>query len=300
MSSLVIEAAGSLGIWRLESGQTRRWRNSESDGRSLQGAQTAVNLTEPQAISWPEPETTHVWQLRGAAAQEARSHWQGWLSSDEQARWQRYRRAADRDRFLCSRGGLRYLLASYLQQPPASIQLRYGAQGRPMLAAASVPLHFNVAHSGDWVIWAFSRCPWLGVDVEVLQPRRRLRSLMQKCLTPAEQADVLRDPTAQLARFLTMWTVKEAHLKAVGLGLSYPLRDVQVALQPQPQLVRPAVTPTNAGRAWHVQVWPPDAGAIAAICVGQSPVAVDFVDLAPCTTTAVTDTKSPQKLIDNF
>jgi 4'-phosphopantetheinyl transferase len=220
-----------------------------------------------------------VWQLRCSTTQTVRAHWQAWLSPDEQERLHQYRRAADRDRFLCSRGGLRYLLASYLQQPPARLQLQYGAQGRPALASASVPLQFNVAHSGDWVLWAFSRCQWIGVDVEVLQPRQRLRSLIQKCLTPEEQAAVAREPTTQLAQFLSVWTVKEAHLKAVGLGLSYPLQQVQVALQPAPTLVRPAQVAIHGATAWYVHVWQPDPAAIAALCVGQSPCRVELLDL---------------------
>ena len=249
------------------------------DRRSQQAAQSSLDLTAPQAIAWPERGTVHVWQLRCSAAQAVRSQWQTWLSPDEQARLNQYRRAADRDRFLCSRGGLRYLLASYLQQPPARLQLRYGAQGRPALASASVPLHFNVAHSGDWVIWAFSRCRWIVVDVEVLQPRQRLRSLIQKCLTPKEQAAIAQEPTTQLAQFLSMWTVKEAHLKAVGLGLSYPLQNVQVALQPTPTLVCPAQVSIYGATAWYVDVWQPDPAAIAALCVGQSPCKVELFNL---------------------
>jgi len=220
-----------------------------------------------------------VWQLRCSTTHAVRAHWQAWLSTDEQERLQRYRRATDRDRFLCSRGGLRYLLASYLQQPPANLQLQYGIQGRPAVASASVPLHFNVAHSGDWVIWAFSRCQWIGVDVEVLQPRQRLRSLIQKYLTPEEQAIIAEEPTTQLAKFLSIWTVKEAHLKAVGLGLSYPLQQVQVALHPKPMLVRPAKVPIHGRTPWYVDLWQPDPVAIAAVCINQSPCQLELFDL---------------------
>jgi 4'-phosphopantetheinyl transferase len=238
-----------------------------------------VNLTEPQAIAGPDHQTVHVWQMRCAAAQGVRSHWQAWLSPDECQRLDEYRRTEDRDRFIYSRGGLRYLLASYLQQPPSAIQLQYGSRGRPSLAGPSAPLHFNVAHSGDWVIWAFSHCPLIGVDVEVFQPRRRLRSLIQKCLTAAEQADLESEPTAQLERFLALWTVKEAHLKAIGLGLNYPLQKVQVALQPQPTIIWPAEVPGSHATAWQVDVWHPDPTAIAAVCVDQLPCSFEIFDL---------------------
>ena len=239
-----------------------------------------MDLTEPQAIAGPAYGTVQVWQMRCSALQGPRSQWQTWLSPDECQRLTQYHRLRDRDRFLCSRGGLRYLLASYLQQSPTDIQLTYGTQGRPALANPAAALHFNVAHSGDWVIWAFSHSPQVGVDVEVLKPRRRLQALIQKCLTPEERLALSGPPATQLNRFLAMWTVKEAHLKAIGLGLSYPLQKVQVAIEPEPAIVYPAVCSTSAATAWQVKLWQPDNTAIAAVCVGQSPCSFEFFDLA--------------------
>lgn len=239
-----------------------------------------MNLTVPSVLALPDCQTVHVWQLQCSATQAVRSHWQAWLSLEERDRWQKYQRAADRDRFICSRGGLRYLLSSYLGQSPTAIQLGYGAYGRPYLLDTSPCLHFNVAHSGDWVIVGLSRCPQIGVDVEALQPRQRLRSLIQHCLTPQEQDSLARGSTAQLPQFLQYWTLKEAHLKALGLGLSYPLQQVQVTLQPAPAIVRPAHLPDSSSTTWHAELWQPDAQAIAAVCVGQAACTVQRFDLA--------------------
>ncbi|MEM1278970.1 MAG: 4'-phosphopantetheinyl transferase superfamily protein [Cyanobacteria bacterium P01_H01_bin.152] len=251
------------------------------------GVQPSVNLTVPQARVLPNSKTVHVWQLQCSALQLVKSYWQTWLAPDEVDRLQQYQRPADRDRFICSRGGLRYLLAGYLGQPPAAIRLGYGAYGRPHLLSNPAPLQFNIAHSGDWVIIGFSRCAYTGVDVEVLQPRQRLQSLIQRCLTPEEQAALALDATTQLTHFLQYWTLKEAHLKALGLGLSYPLQQVQVTLQPKPAIICPAHLPDSSLTDWYVELWQPDPQAIAAVCIGQAACNIQLFDLA--TTATVSD-----------
>jgi len=242
-----------------------------------------MDLTVPQPLALPMPGVVPVWQLPCAAAQLARSHWQAWLSPEERDRAQQYRHPRDRDRFILGRGGLRYLLASYLGIAPTAIQLGYGPHGKPYLRAPhAANMHFNVAHSGDWVIWGFSHSPHIGVDVETLQPRRYLSGLMQRCLTAAERDQLPPDPLAQLEIFLRYWTIKEAHLKAIGLGLSYSLQAVQVALQPTPQIMRAAHIPGQPVLPWGVQLWQPGPGAIAAVCVDQTQYSLQLLTLGNC------------------
>lgn len=238
-----------------------------------------MNLLAPRALLLPTFQEVHIWQLRCSRAQTVRAHWQTWLTPQESDRLQQYRHSGDRDRFIFSRGGLRYLLASYLGRSPAAIQLAYGSYGRPYLSELNPPLHFNLAHSGDWVIWGFSRCPYIGVDVEVLQPRRRLRSLIHRCLSAEERLSLAPDSAGELATFLQYWTIKEAHLKAVGLGLSYPLEKVQVTLQPQPAIRRPVHLLDCSVQAWAVKLWQPDSEAIAAVCIGQPDCAIQVFSL---------------------
>ena len=234
------------------------------------------------AIALPQPPpltaaAMHLWQLPWRQVQAQQTAWYAWLSTDERDRAQRFLRPVDRDRFILSRGGLRYLLGQYLHCPPQTITLAYGTYGKPCLHASAPPLHFNLAHSDDWVIYGFSRCPWLGVDVEQLTRRRHLEGLIQRCLTPAEQATLPPTPTARLQTFLHYWTIKEAHLKAIGQGLSYPMRAVQVSLHPL-QLEQPAQV-DHPPSAWALHLWSPGPGAIAAACIGESaqPVFLPFL-----------------------
>lgn len=240
-----------------------------------------MNLTVPQPMALPAPTVVEVWQLPCSLAPVVRSPWSTWLSVEERDRWQQYRQLGDRDRFLLSRGGLRYLLASYLEIAPAALRLGYGEQGKPfLLSPPDAALYFNVAHSGDWVILGFSRCPYIGVDVEMVRSRPRLSGLIQHCLTAEEREHLPDEPAAQLHDFLRYWTLKEAHLKASGWGLRYSLQQVQLALHPYPRLVTAAPVADPSVAAWHVQLWQPDPQAIAAVCVGQSPVTLQLRHLA--------------------
>ncbi len=217
----------------------------------------------------PQLSETHLWQLHLPTATVDLALCESWLSPIERDRAQRLVRSAARHQFIVSRAGLRYLLSAYLGCPPTAVQFDYGAYGRPQLSHPCADLQFNLAHSGSWVVYGVGHCQWLGVDVEQLAPRPRLEALIRRCLNSVEQATLPPVPTERLERFVQYWTVKEAHLKAVGLGLSYPMTAVQVRLQPTPQLVRPVQAAEVTTTQWQTQLWCPDATAIAAVCVGQ-------------------------------
>ena len=222
----------------------------------------------PFQLALPQLQETHLWQLHLPTTTADLTLCESWLSPTERDRAQRLVQSA-RHQFIVSRAGLRYLLAAYLGCTPTAVQFDYGAYGRPQLSHTWAGLQFNLAHSGSWVIYGVGHCQWLGVDVEQLTPRQRLEALIQRCLTPVEQATLPHVQTERLERFIQYWTVKEAHLKAVGLGLNYPMTAVQVRLQPTPQLVTPAQAAEVSTTQWQTQLWCPDATAIAAACVGQ-------------------------------
>jgi 4'-phosphopantetheinyl transferase len=76
------------------------------------------------------------------------------------------------------------------------------------------------------LVLAVSRTHAVGVDVEALTRKVELLALAQRYFATHEYED-LRDleDSAQRERFFTLWTLKEAWLKARGLGLQIPLDD---------------------------------------------------------------------------
>ena len=99
--------------------------------------------------------------------------------------------------------------------------------------------------------------------------RKRLDGLIEHCLTPNEQTTLSTSHFERLEGFFKHWIVKEAHLKAIGLGLSYPMIDIEIAWLPEPELVIPAKL-AKAPTRWTVKLWQTADDAMSALCVGQS------------------------------
>lgn len=228
-----------------------------------------MTVTALPDFTRPHGPDIHIWQLYLPRASTYYPQWSTWLSADECDRAHRFQSPQDRQRFTLCRGGLRYLLAQYLSCPPGAIRFNYGPHGKPELYYPQEALQFNVAHSGDWAIYGIGHLPCLGVDVEQVIPRVYLDRLIQRCLTPNEQAYLPSLSADRLRGFVHYWTLKEAHLKALGIGLSYPMQDIEVAWLPQLSLVRPAAIAPRSPAEWTLKLWQPAADAIAAVCVEQ-------------------------------
>jgi len=170
----------------------------------------------------------HVWFAPLAGRFEDVQHI---LSGDELERASRFRFDRDRNRFAIGRALLRELLERYTGLPKARIRFRYGPYGKPELADGDTT--FNVSHSGDGAVFAFSRGLELGVDIEVLAPRASDRDVAERFFSPREvECLVGLPPEEQGHAFLTCWTRKEAFIKAKGDGLSLSLQDFDVTLDP--------------------------------------------------------------------
>lgn len=143
------------------------------------------------------------------------------LDDDERSRRDRYHLSPDRDRFALGRGMVRLALAADLGAPASTLRFELGPFGRPALAGRPDGPWFNIAHSGDLVVVLLSTAsPWIGVDVEADDGRVDVGELAGSVLAPGERAwlDGQTGPERRAA-FFASWTLKEAYLKAIGLGL---------------------------------------------------------------------------------
>jgi 4'-phosphopantetheinyl transferase len=161
------------------------------------------------------------------------------LNEEERRRAARFRVEAARHRYVAARCLTRLLLARYTRQSPESLVFTLGARGKPRLESPRhhSGFHFNSAHTGDIIAVGVAACE-LGIDVESLRPvPKHSRLAARFCSAPEqEQLASLREEDRDAA-FLTMWTCKEAYLKAVGSGIAMPLRKVEVEIDP-PSLAR--------------------------------------------------------------
>ena len=177
---------------------------------------------------------THVWHASTDAAWIDRDRVEracAWLTPQDRARYDRFRFDADRQLFLLGRTMSRALVGRALGVPPTAWEWREGPHGRPEIAAPATTLHFNIAHSAGLVVCALSHTHTVGVDVEdLLRGSQTDPALVARYCTPREAAVVAAPTEGWRARFLEFWTLKEAYLKARGLGIALPLAELGFTL----------------------------------------------------------------------
>ena len=145
------------------------------------------------------------------------------LSPAEGARAARFRFEHDRRRYIAAHAALRLLTARYLGKSPESLAIRADANGRPILESSE--LYFNLSHSGSWAVIAFSSAIPLGVDVEEIRKIPDLMAIARSHFAATEVEAISRlSPDQRTAAFFVIWTRKEAFVKAIGRGISFPLQ----------------------------------------------------------------------------
>lgn len=159
-----------------------------------------------------------VWQISITSNILAINDFLALLSADERARASRYYQQKDRERFIISRGVLRVLLARYLKMQAAEIVFKIGVNKKPFVKSADgTELHYNASHSGDYVLIAIAALP-VGVDVENMEPLFPYQEILEHSFNPDEITYIDQSVT-QLETFYTLWTRKEALLKATAKGI---------------------------------------------------------------------------------
>ncbi len=96
-------------------------------------------------------------------------------------------------------------------------------------------IQFNLSHSGNMVMAAFSSCP-VGCDVERKQKARM--EVVKRFFAPEEQKLLREAKTTkeQDALFGRLWTLKESYLKVEGRGMAMPLNSFSLDLSGHPKL----------------------------------------------------------------
>ncbi|MEO8466773.1 MAG: 4'-phosphopantetheinyl transferase superfamily protein [Gammaproteobacteria bacterium] len=133
------------------------------------------------------------------------------------------RRRAER---LAGRALLRYALEQFTGRSATSHELRAAAEGKPECVGGPA---ISLSHSGEIVVCAVAAVDAVGVDVETRRARTfSAATLAAQYFTPEETAWVEGDAD----RFRMLWVLKEAYLKALGVGLAGGLRALECRIAP--------------------------------------------------------------------
>jgi 4'-phosphopantetheinyl transferase len=209
---------------------------------------------ESSDVPVPEPGEIHVWRIPLIGRPDAVVRLKGCLSPEELARCDGFHFATDQRRFIIRRAVLRQLLATHLATTPTDVQIKTGSQGKPFVPdqTDATGLRFNCSHSGDWALIALARGIELGVDLEQHRPLPDAEDVARNYFSPAEIRELAALPPAlKTAGFYNGWARKEAFIKAIGLGLSFPLSGFTVSLSPdQPAALLSVADDAEALKKW--------------------------------------------------
>lgn len=205
----------------------------------------------------------HVWRVDLPLEGDIQDDVLDGLSPDERERANRFRFPEHRSAFAATRVTLRRLLGGYLGVTPQSVTFEYGAFGKPELTGR--PLRFNVAHTRGLALIAVATDAAVGIDVEMLRPEFPGEEIADQCFAPAE-AHMLRALPGheRAAAFFARWTLKEAYVKALGVGLGHDLRAFSVTLDAREP---PRLCGTDHPERWTLAALNPAVGYTAAVAV---------------------------------
>jgi len=184
----------------------------------------------------------HVWHASLRLGEARLSQLRASLSPEERARAERFAFEDARVRFIAAHGMLRTIVGRYVNERPGALTFTSGRHGKPSLAGvrgAFEKVRFNLAHSDDSALIAIAHNREVGIDLERIRDNVESLKLAERFFSPSEFERLRHLPHDQANRlFFTLWTCKEAYLKAIGTGLSLDLDRCEVLLVPDELMAR--------------------------------------------------------------
>ena len=226
------------------------------------------------------PGQVHLWRASLDLPSAQTRALERYLSRDELARAKRFVVRSARDRYTIARAVLRNILARYVSEAPADLRFSYTEYGKPRLAQPAASLGFNVSHSHDLALYALTAGQPVGIDVEYLHRRAivdRLKIAHRFFSDREYNALAAMPPYRRDQAFLACWTRKEAFVKAIGQGLSCPLDQFDVTVDPnEPAELLATHWDVSDAQRWSMASIDPGTGYIGALAVKTGDVRLSF------------------------
>jgi 4'-phosphopantetheinyl transferase len=223
--------------------------------------------------------TVHLWTARLSDWKPSSIELGSIISRRERKRAERLVFPERRDDFILHRGLLRSILAKYLEEKPEQIRITISDSGKPILA--NHRLEFNLSHSNDLMICGITAGARIGVDIQYIYPIESLDRVISKILATPEIEllnDVPKDERMEL--FFTIWTAKEALLKALGSGFQSPANTIQVINKINSGSILQVETPLK-DHDWIVREVEIESGYKSFLAVEGKEIQVETIDLTP-------------------
>lgn len=189
-----------------------------------------------------------------------------WLSRAERERADAIASPERRTELVLTRAFVRFCLAARLGLPPSAFVFGKSDAGKPFVAGpeSAKGLRFSVSKTEGAIVCAVGSELELGVDVQRWEPVPGALSIARRYFSASEAMALgaLDEPTRSGA-FLALWVLKEAHAKAVGLGLAQRLDQCAFAVDASGR-----VCPSSARNiAWYFRSFAPTSEHVLALAI---------------------------------
>lgn len=226
------------------------------------------------------PGVVYIWEGRLDVRADVVAGARGLLSARERKRADRFVYDRHRRRYMVAQAHLRRVLGQLTRTGPEHVRFHYEDKGKPFLPGGP---SFNQSHSEERIMIAVAASGRLGVDIEEIRTVRLMLEIADKNFAPDEAARMHAAPAHERQElFFRLWTRKEAFLKALGFGLTHPLRSFSV--DPTPGAPRGLLhvedLPEDPAR-WHIGGVRCSSGAKAALALDQAGVETEPLPYDP-------------------
>lgn len=134
---------------------------------------------------------------------------------------EKYTNKLDRIRSLLGELLIRTVAINRLRIDNNSLTFDKNQFGKPFLKGYP-KFHFNISHSGDYVVCAISNS-LIGIDIEKIN-QIDYEAIAKDFFSSPEYLYITQnDKHNNLKKFYNIWTLKESFIKCCGIGLSMPL-----------------------------------------------------------------------------
>jgi 4'-phosphopantetheinyl transferase len=140
-----------------------------------------------------------IWKIDLDVDESLRKHLLTHLSTDETERANRFKFTRDYERYISARGILRAVLGQYLKADPADIVFDYGKHGKPFLRNSG-GLEFNISHSANLAVFAFTKNCQIGIDLEFIRRNIEIEDIAVRFFSKNEVKKLLKLPEEERFR----------------------------------------------------------------------------------------------------
>jgi 4'-phosphopantetheinyl transferase len=187
------------------------------------------------------------------------------LSEEERIRGNKFISPTSKRTYFQSYSLLRIILSSYLKCKPHDLIFSKSENGKPVLKNFS-GLYFNISYREDYLLVIISGVSDIGCDIEKIKHLNDPESFLQLYYSNDEIQYIRskKNETEASRDIFHLWTLKEAFLKAAGIGLDNKINTYSFLPFLTDEIQNPLFDNKNS---WHIKTWPVNSQYIAAFAV---------------------------------